>query len=304
MKNAFSCLAVVVVLGIAHDLCAQEGNPLIEEGIKQYNDLEYETSINTLSAASIRPGNTDDEKITIYQYLGLDYLLLGREEEAEGAFRNLLVIDESWTFDPVSTPPKFIEFFDKVKEAWIAEGKPGLEKKVPVEKAVGITHKIPDKGKKGQEINLKMEIENPAKKAMTVTIFYRKTGEEAFEEVMASMKGYSDDKQRIVYMAMIPGEAVEAPSVDYYIVVADAVGKIIGGKGDESAPLRIPVQEEQKKKRALLWGLLGGLGGAAVIGIVLGVALPLALKKEGPPDNPDPAQVTVVICEEGTPGCI
>jgi hypothetical protein len=303
MKNAFSCLAIVVVLGFAHDLCAQEGNPLIEEGIKQYNDLEYETSINTLSAALIRPGNTDGQKITIYQYLGLDYLLLGREEEAEGAFRSLLVIDENWAFDPVSTPPKFIEFFDKVKDAWIAEGKPGLEKKGPAEKAVGIKHKIPDKGKKGQEINLKMEIENPDKKAMTVTIFYRKTGEEVFEEVMASMKGYSDDKQRIVYMATIPGEAVVAPSVDYYIVVQDAVGKVIGGKGDDSAPLRIPVQEEQKKKRALLWGLLGGLGGAAVIGIVLGVALPLALKKEGNHEQPQPAQVTVVICEEGTPGC-
>ncbi len=281
-----------------------QGNPLIEEGIKQYNDLEYENSINTLSAALIRPGNSKEQKIEIYEYLGLNYLILGREEEAEGAFRSLLAIDETWSFDPVSTPPKFLEFFEKVRDKWIAEGKPGVETVPVVEKPVVIFHKVPDKGKKGDEVDLKIELENPKKTPVTVRLYYKPTESKKYKDMTASLKGYSDDGNKMYYMASIPSEAVVDPSVDYFIQVEDSSGKVINSKGDENAPLRIPVPGEGKKKRALLWGLVGGLGGAAVLGIVLGVALPLALKKEPSNGTPQPAQVTVVICEEGTPGCI
>jgi hypothetical protein len=134
-------------------------------------------------------------------------------------------------------------------------------------------------------------------------VYYKPTESKKYKDTTASLKGYSDDGNKMYYMATIPAEAVVDPSVDYFIQIEDSSGEVINTKGDENAPLRIPVPGEGKKKRALLWGLVGGLGGAAVLGIVLGVALPLALKKEPSNGTPQPAQVTVVICEEGEPGC-
>lgn len=295
-------VAAFILSGIAY---AQNPNPLIEEGIQQYNELEYENSINTLSAALIRPGNSNEQKIIIYQYLGLNYLILGREAEAEGAFRSLLAIDEDWSFDPAATPPKFLDFFEKVEEKWIAYGKPGLEKAQIVEKPVAIRHKIPDEGVKKQEINLKIELENPKNIPVEIILFYKSASARKYKSVLGSLKGYAKETTCAVYMAAIPAEDVMPPSVDYYIHVTDAEGELLNSKGDESVPLRIPIPEGDKKKKKLLWGLLGGLGGAAVVGLVLGIALPLALKKDNgqPPDDPQNAQVTVFVCEEGTPGC-
>jgi hypothetical protein len=289
-----------------HRGVAQDTDSLIEQGLKQYNDLEYETSINSLSAALVMPGSSDEQKILIYQYLGLNYLVLGREAEAAGAFRGLLVIDENWSFDPVTTSPKVVEFFTKVKQKWIADGKPGREKLVQ-KKVVNIIHKIPGEGSPGQDLNLKIEIENPQKIPLKIIVAYKSAADEKFSETMATMKGYSDEeKTRVLYMVTIPGESVKDISVDYYINVEDTQGNLLGSKGDENVPLRIPVASEDKKKRkkrALLGGLLGGLGGAAVIGIILGVVIPIALKSEPANHTPQNAQVTVVICEDGQPGC-
>src|SRR5687768_6871542 len=71
---------------------AQRRNPLISQGQVQFDDLRYEEALQTLSAALIRSGNSNEDKATIYRLLAYTYLALGREEEAEGAYRSLLAI--------------------------------------------------------------------------------------------------------------------------------------------------------------------------------------------------------------------
>ena len=297
---ALITLIVFMAGALAH---AQEANPLIKQGISQYNDLEYETSINTLSAALIRPGNSNEDKITIYNYLGLNYLILGRETEADGAFRSLLAIDENWALDPVLTPPKVLDFFTATKEQWIADGKPGTEQTTKVS-PVKVVHKLPDKGVRDEDNYLKIELENPKKIPVKVVVLYRKSSDKKYKEAFAKMSGYSKDMQRVVYMATIPGSDVQPPSVEYYIEVRNTKGEVLNFKGEESMPLRIPVPEEGRKKKTLMWGLIGGLGAAVIIGLVVGLAVGLT-GDNGKPENgtPEPAAVTIVICEEGTVGC-
>ncbi|MFH1435646.1 MAG: hypothetical protein ABIJ56_08010 [Pseudomonadota bacterium] len=296
-------LIAVLVFMASAPAHAQEANPLIQQGISQYNELEYESSINTLSAALIRPGNSNDDKITIYRYLGLNYLILGREAEADGAFRSLLAIDEDWALDPVSTSPKVLEFFASTKQQWIADGKPGMEQPVKVS-TVKIFHKLPDKGVRDEDNYLKIELENPKKIPVKVAVLYRKSSDEKFNETFANMSGYSNDMQRVVYMATIPGADVQPPSVEYFIEVRNTKGEVLSSKGEETAALRIPVPEEGKKKKTWLWGLIGGLGAAVVVGLVVGLAVGLTGDEGGNGNGtPEPAVVTIVICEEGTSGC-
>ena len=298
-----AALIAVLVFMAGAPAHAQEANPLIQQGISQYNELEYETSVNTLSAALIRPGNSNENKITIYHYLGLNYLILGREAEADGAFRSLLAIDENWTLDQVSTSPKVLEFFDATKQQWIADGKPGMEQAIKVS-TVKIVHKLPDKGVKDEDNYLKIELENPEKIPVKVAVFYRKSSDEKFNQTFANISGYSKDMQRVVYMVTIPGADVQPPSVEYFIEARSTKGEVLNSKGEESAPMRIPVPEEGKKKKTLMWGLIGGLGAAVIVGLVVGLAVGLTRDDGGPSNGtPEPAAVTIVICEEGTPGC-
>ena len=85
---AFACTLVVVPRADA-----QRGNPLIERGIGEYDDLRFEEALQTLSAALVRTGNTAEQQGQIYRYLALTYLALDREEEAAGAWRSMLAID-------------------------------------------------------------------------------------------------------------------------------------------------------------------------------------------------------------------
>ena len=64
---------------------------LIQKGQAQFDEQQYEESIQTLSAALLRPSNTQAQKVEIYRLLALNYITLGRKDEAENAVRGLLV---------------------------------------------------------------------------------------------------------------------------------------------------------------------------------------------------------------------
>ena len=93
----------------------------------------------------MRPGSAKKERIQIFQLLAYNYIVLNRTEEADGAVRGLLVIDEEYEL-PETESPRFRDFFTNVREKWVEEGKPGQEvaaaaSGVPKAK---IVHKPPD----------------------------------------------------------------------------------------------------------------------------------------------------------------
>ena len=62
---------------------------LITRGKNLFDDQQYEESIQTLSAALLRPNNTKEQRIEIYRLLAYNYITLNRKEEAESAARGL-----------------------------------------------------------------------------------------------------------------------------------------------------------------------------------------------------------------------
>ena len=70
---------------------------LIQRGSALFDDAEYEESIQTLSAALLRPGSSKQEKAEIYRLLAYNYIVLKRMDEADAAVRGLYVLDETYS---------------------------------------------------------------------------------------------------------------------------------------------------------------------------------------------------------------
>jgi tetratricopeptide (TPR) repeat protein len=233
---------------------------LIAKGQSQFEDQQYEESIQTLSAALLRPSNTPQQKVEIYRLLALNYITIGRKDEAESAVRGLLVQNPDYAL-PASESPRFRDFFAAAKAKWEQEGRPGLQKDEPTQKPVVMKHNTPAEVDAEKTVELRGRLDDPEGRAGTVKLYYRSGSKGDFTEAVATLDGGA-------VRASIPAEAVKPPLVDYYFEVLDGAGGVIASRGDASAPLRIAVPEPSKG-----WVLpvaIGGavLGAAAIIGIL------------------------------------
>ncbi|MDI3286027.1 hypothetical protein [Polyangium sp. 15x6] len=213
---------------------------LIQRGSALFDDAEYEESIQTLSAALLRPGTSKQEKIEIYRLLAYNYIVLKRVDEADAAVRGLLVLDETYTLPPTESP-RFKDFFKATREKWEAEGKPGREKiDSPVaEKPIRIMHTSPAQVPPGTLIKLTGRVEDPDGRVRAMQLAYRAGAEGKFVLVPAS---YTLGEFR----AQIPSDAVKPPLVEYYLQAIDKGGLPLTSRGDAATPLRIAVPAAQK----------------------------------------------------------
>src|SRR5262249_40256983 len=147
---------------------------LIQRGSALFDDQQYEESIQTLSAALVRPGATDIEKIEIYRLLAYNFIILRRVEEADAAVRGVLVLNEDFTLPPTESP-RFREFFASTRKKWLDEGKPGKAAgPVPVvEKPIKMAHTSPAEVPSGTTVKLSGTIEDPDSRVRGVQLAYR-----------------------------------------------------------------------------------------------------------------------------------
>ncbi len=272
-----------------------QGRPqqdLVQRGHQLFEDQQYEESIQTLSAALLRPNNTKPQKIEIYRFLALNYITLNRKDEAESAVRGLLSIEPSYAL-PQSESPRFRDFFTLVRTKWEEEGRPGLVKETePPPAAVSMKHASPSQVDGGTRIDLSATLEDPGKRVTTVRMYYRSGSKGKFVEGDADLDG-------VRVHATIPASAVSPPLVEYYLQGFDKGGLPIVSRGDAGTPLRVAVPEGSKG-----WVLpvaIGGgvLGAAAIVG---GLALAGVFKssKSTPGPGPGPganSNVTVSVGE-------
>lgn len=269
--------AVLVALGpLAR---AQTGKPqgpqdLVQRGRAQFDDQQYEESIQTLSAALVRPNNTKPQKLEIYRLLALNYITLNRKDEAESAVRGLLALQPDYTL-PASESPRFRDFFAAVRQKWEAEGRPGLVRDTVTAAVVTMTHTSPASADKRKQIDLTAALTDPDHKVRTVKLFYRHGSTDKFEEAEGTLEG---DHVR----ASIPPEAVLPTIVEYYLEGDDKGGLPLVTRGDAEAPLRIPVSGGPAG-----WVLPVAITGGAVVAIaaVVGGILLFGSKSSSTPSN-------------------
>ncbi len=268
----------------AHGQAPQD---LVQRGRALFDDQQYEESIQTLSAALLRPNNTKPQKIEVYRLLALNYITLNRKDEAESAVRGLLAIQPDYAL-PASESPRFRDFFAATKQKWEAEGRPGLVKESVAAVPVTMTHNSPAEAERKKQLDLTATLTDPAHSVTTVKLFYRHGSTGDFQSTDAEVEG---NQVRVT----IPAEAVVPTIVEYYLQGFDKGGLPVVSRGDSEAPLRIPVPDGAKG-----WVLPVAIGGgvlvvaAAVIGGIL-----LFGKSSTPKTGPGAASTTTVTVNIG-----
>jgi tetratricopeptide (TPR) repeat protein len=235
---------------------------LIQKGQAQFEEQQYEESIQTLSAALLRPSNTPAQKVEIYRLLALDYITLGRKDEAENAVRGLLVQQPDYEI-PAKESPRFRDFFAQARTKWEAEGRPGIAKEEPTQKPVVLKHGSPTQVEAGTNVELRARLDDPDGRTGSVKLYYRSGSKGDFTEALAEVVEGGSVK------ATLPAAAIKPPVVDYYFEVLDGGGAVIASRGDASSPLRIAVPESSGKGWVLPVAIGGSvLGAAAIVGIL------------------------------------
>lgn len=262
----------VLAPGDAHAQTSKSGTvTLIQRAAELFDDQQYEESIQTLSAALLRPGSSTKEKIEIYRLLAYNYITLKRTEEADAAVRGLYVVDESFTL-PATESPRFRDFFEATRKKWVEEGKPGKSTDSgsgAAESQVKIVHTSPAQVAPGTSIKLSGTVDDAKGKARGVQLFYRAGAKGKFVIVAGT---YTLGK----FNAQIPGKDVKSPLVEYYLEAVDNAGLPVASRGDAAAPLRIVVPEPQKSSiftSPAFWVPVG----VVVVGVAVGVPVGLAL---------------------------
>jgi len=247
---------------------------LIARGQALFDDQQYEESVQTLSAALLRPSNTKAQRVEIHRLLALNYITLGRKDEAESAIRGLLVIEPNYQL-PASESPRFRDVFTAVRAKWEGEGRPGLIKdEGPSQKPVVMKHASPAQVEAGVRVELIVRLEDPAARVTDVHLYYRASSKDEFTDLPVQLEG---GRAR----AQIPGSAVRPPVLEYYFVGNDKAGAPVVNRGDSSSPLRIAVPDKSGGGGWVLPVAIGGgiLGAAAIVG---GLALAGVFKSSSP----------------------
>jgi len=245
LTAAAGSFAVVATCTWAGDAHAQSKKrtpvkSLIKKGLERFEELKYEESIQTLTAALLRSDATTDEKIEIYRLLAYNYITMQRFEEADAAARGVFVLDEGFTI-PETESPRFRDFFDEVREEWEGEGKPGLPEVGESQTAptVRVVHRPPAQVEPGSTIKVEGKIEDPDGVVHAVELHYRAGSAKKPDGGQFTSKNliYSMG----AFRGQIPASVVKPPLVEYYLLVKDKAGLPLASQGDADAPVRVTV---------------------------------------------------------------
>ncbi|HEY4116623.1 MAG TPA: tetratricopeptide repeat protein [Byssovorax sp.] len=253
----------VAIAPLAYAQPRATSTSLIQRGSALFEDQQYEESIQTLSAALVRPGTSFKEKTEIYRLLAYNYIILKRTDEADAAVRGLLVLDERFTLPPTESP-RFRDFFDNTKKKWEAEGKPGRETAAAAGKTIAITHTPPVEIAPDTAIRLSGSVEDPDSRVKAVQLAYRTGAKGKFITVPATYTLGA-------FTTQIPPAAVKPPLVEYYVQALDQGGLPIGSRGDAATPIRVVVTGSSSVLASPWFWVPVGL--AAAGGVVLTVVL-------------------------------
>jgi hypothetical protein len=268
-------------------------NPLIQQGVQLYNDLEFEASVDALQRALVRAENVPEQKVAIFKFLALDYLVLDRQEDARQAFRQLLAIQPEFQLDPAVFSPEYRQFLEGVRSEWEGQGRPGWVAPESRLRPAVIDHQLPDQATREESLELRATVEDPDNRVRRFVVAYRPAGESDFVrmEAQATAGGYA---------ATIAGDRISPPVIEYYFEALDEANNVVGRKGDDRIPMRVPVPGGEEEGSVWtswwFWTLIG-------VGVAASVAIPVGIVygTDGGGSN-DPASVTIVLCDPSVPG--
>lgn len=99
----------------------ESGEALLVQGLKAYQNGEYQLSIDKLGQAiPLLKGNK--ERIEAFKTMAFAYMAFLNKDAARQQFCNLLKIDPAFSLDPIMTPPKVLAVFEEAKKQCLPFG--------------------------------------------------------------------------------------------------------------------------------------------------------------------------------------
>lgn len=96
---------------------AELGDDLLSQGLKVYENGEYQLSIDKLSKA-IPLLKEDKKRIEAFKTMAFAYMAFPKKEEARQQFCEILKLDPAFELDPIMTSPKILAVFQEAKEKY------------------------------------------------------------------------------------------------------------------------------------------------------------------------------------------
>jgi hypothetical protein len=140
----------------------------------------------------------------------------------------------------------------------------------------------PTKVKQGQAVTIAASY--PGGVASSVELFYRTRGQNVF----AKLKQHVDAGG--AFSITVPGMHVDAPALEYYLVVLDESGASVAIAGTLGQPLAVDVEGRKRPVyvKGWFWGVIGGI---AVVGA--GVATAVVLSTRSTISSSTPATISI-----------
>jgi tetratricopeptide (TPR) repeat protein len=112
-----TALAAAAVPGT---LRAQAADELLAQGVRSYQNLEYDAAAGLLRRSLALTGErplTDTDRARAFMYLGATEIFRGRRDSALASFRRLVLLDPRFRSDQLVFPPEVSNTFDLVRRA-------------------------------------------------------------------------------------------------------------------------------------------------------------------------------------------
>lgn len=246
VRRLLLALALLLVAGPAE---AQIDSELVRQGIKAHDELDYSRAVELFRRA-LGESLTRPEKIVTYKTLGFAFVALGDHEPARRAFEELLRVEPAFELDRTISP-RVRAVFGEARARMPAPGPTRVEVVPAIQ---------PGHPRAGDGLRFRFAV--PRETALC-RLFYRRRGDLAFHQVQGEAREGAVELH-------VPGVQVAAPAVEYYFVGLDAGNSAVAVAHSIFAPGFLGVQERQvQRSRTWVWGLVGGLVGAAAVGGVL-----------------------------------
>jgi len=118
MVRVAAAALLLLVGGLSGTALAQTPTAQLAQGVRAYQNLDYEAAASAISAALARTGPaalSDSERVRALVYLGAAELYGGRRDSAVAAFERLVVLDPKYRIDQLVFPPEVTGLFEQVR---------------------------------------------------------------------------------------------------------------------------------------------------------------------------------------------
>jgi hypothetical protein len=253
-------LGLVSIAGVAGSARAAIESDLVQRGMSAYNDLQYDRAITLLHQA-LQETLTREEKLVTFCTLAFAHVAMNDSAAAQGDFENLLRIDSGFELDRTISP-RVRSVFEaaRARVATGQDGNGGAGTSLPT-----VTPRVDwgDAPHARADHSVTVQLAHPGGVAARAQLFYRTRGQLVF----SSSSAPADSQGHFFFT--VPGVAVQAPALEYYLVILDDSGSSVAQAGSLAQPLavEVPARPRPLYARAWFWGVLGGaaLVGAGVI---------------------------------------